>query len=51
MARAGQADPIQALLKEGRRFAPSKDFVRKAQVKSASLYKEAGRDPVRFWEK
>jgi acetyl-CoA synthetase len=51
MAKAGQAEPIQALLKEGRKFPPSKDFVKKAQVKSASIFKEAGRDPVKFWEK
>ncbi len=51
MARAGQAAPIQALLKEGRKFRPSKDFVTKARVKSAAIYKDAGRDAVRFWEK
>jgi acetyl-CoA synthetase len=51
MAKAGQAEPIQALLKEGRKFPPSKDFVKKAQVKSASIYKDANRDSVRFWEK
>ena len=51
MAKAGQAEPIEALLKEGRKFPPPKDFVKKAQVKSASVAKEAGRDPVRFWEK
>ena len=47
----GQAEPIQALLKEGRKFPPSKAFVNAAQVKSASLYKDAARDPVKFWEK
>ena len=51
MAKAGQAEPIQALLKEGRRFPPSKTFVKSAQVASASVYKEAARDPVKFWEK
>jgi acetyl-CoA synthetase len=51
MAKASQAEPIQALLKEGRRFPPSKSFVTQAQVKSASAYKEAARDPVKFWEK
>jgi acetyl-CoA synthetase len=51
MAKAGQSEPIQALLKEGRKFPPSKEFVKKAQVKSASVYKEANRDPVKFWEK
>jgi acetyl-CoA synthetase len=51
MARAGQAEPIQALLKEGRKFPPSKAFVKTAQITSASVYKEAARDPVKFWEK
>ncbi len=51
MAKAGATEPIQALLKEGRKFSPSKDFVKQAQVQSASIYKDAGRDPVRFWEK
>jgi acetyl-CoA synthetase len=50
MAKAEKGD-IQALLKEGRKFPPSKDFVKKAQVKSASIYKDATRDPVKFWEK
>ncbi|MBM4440984.1 MAG: acetate--CoA ligase [Candidatus Rokubacteria bacterium] len=45
----GPAEPIQALLKEGRRFPPSKAFVKRAQVKP-SIYKDA-RDPVKFWEK
>ena len=51
MAKAGQAEPIQALLKEGRKFPPPKDFVKKALVKSPSVSKDAARDPVRFWEK
>ena len=52
MAKVGQAEPkIEALLKEGRKFRPSKEFVKKAQVKSASVYKEAARDTVKFWEK
>ena len=51
MAKAGQSEPIEALLKEGRKFSPSKAFVKGAQVKSASIYKEAGRDSVKFWEK
>jgi acetyl-CoA synthetase len=50
-AGAGQTEPIQALLKEGRKFPPPKDFVKQAQVKSAAVYKEANRDPVKFWEK
>jgi acetyl-CoA synthetase len=44
-------EPIEALLKEGRKFPPSKGFVKQAVVKSPSVYKEAGANPVRFWEK
>src|ERR1051325_7143773 len=51
MAKAGAKEPIQALLKEGRKFPPPKDFVKKALVKSASIHRDAARDPVRFWEK
>ena len=51
MAKAGQGEPIQALLKEGRKFPPPKDFVKKAQVTSPSAYRDAARDPVKFWEK
>ena len=52
MARAErQNDPIEALLKEGRKFPPSKAFVEHAQVRSAAIYKEAARNPVAFWEK
>jgi acetyl-CoA synthetase len=47
----GQAEPIEALLREGRKFPPSKAFVKAAQLKSASIYKDAARDPVKFWEK
>ena len=50
-AGAGQTEPIQALLKEGRKFPPPKAFVKQAQVKSAAVYTEANRDPVKFWEK
>jgi acetyl-CoA synthetase len=52
MARAERRDdPIQALLKEGRKFPPSKKFTAGAQVKSPAVYKEASRNPVGFWEK
>jgi acetyl-CoA synthetase len=44
-------EPIQALLKEGRKFPPPKEFVRRAMVKGPSLAKEATANPVRFWEK
>ncbi len=52
MVNTRRADePIQALLKEGRKFPPPKHFVKSAQIKSSSVYKEAKRDPVRFWER
>jgi len=52
MATTDRRDaPIQALLKEGRRFPPSKAFVKTALVKSAAVYKDAARNPVAFWEK
>jgi acetyl-CoA synthetase len=44
-------EPIQALLKEGRKFPPAKEFVRRAVVKSAAIYKDARANPLRFWEK
>jgi len=43
-------DPIRALLKEDRKFPPPKEFVKRALVKSDSVYREAARNPVRFWE-
>src|SRR6266852_5701954 len=52
MAKAERRDdPIQALLKEGRKFRPSAAFVKAAQVKSPAVYKEAARNSVAFWEK
>jgi acetyl-CoA synthetase len=52
MAKAERRDdPIKALLKEGRKFPPSKRFAGAAQVKSPAVYKEAARNPVAFWEK
>jgi acetyl-CoA synthetase len=42
--------PIQALLKEKRKFPPPKAFVKQANVNRASIYKDAARNPVRFWE-
>src|SRR5438552_1075769 len=44
-------EPIEALLKEGRKFPPPKGFAQRALVKTPSLYKEAKRDPVKFWER
>ncbi|HET7341121.1 MAG TPA: acetate--CoA ligase [Methylomirabilota bacterium] len=42
--------PIEALLREKRKFPPPKDFVKRALVNKASVYTEAARNPVRFWE-
>src|SRR5262245_37842168 len=42
--------PIQVLLREKRRFPPPRDFARRALVDKASIYTEAARNPVRFWE-
>jgi len=52
MAREARRDePIEALLKEGRRFAPPKAFTKAARVKTPRLYQEARHDPVRFWQR
>ncbi len=52
MAKGSRADePIQALLKEGRKFAPPKDFTKRARVASARIYQDAKRNNVAFWEK
>jgi acetyl-CoA synthetase len=50
-ADARRDEPIKALLKEGRKFAPPKAFTKAANVKSAAIYREAKANPVRFWEK
>jgi acetyl-CoA synthetase len=52
MAKADQRnEPIEALLKEGRKFPPPKSFTRQAVVGSAAIYREAKTNPLRFWEK
>jgi acetyl-CoA synthetase len=49
MAKAAKGDePIQALLKEDRKFRPPKAFVKRALVRSESVYREAAKNPVRF---
>jgi acetyl-CoA synthetase len=45
------SEPIEALLKEGRKFPPPKAFTKAARVKGTAIYAEARRDPVRFWER
>jgi acetyl-CoA synthetase len=44
-------EPIEALLKEGRKFPPPKAFSKAARVKNAAIYREARKNPVRFWER
>jgi acetyl-CoA synthetase len=44
-------EPIEALLKEGRKFPPPKAFTKAARVKNAGIYAEARRNPLRFWER
>src|SRR5574337_719582 len=44
-------NPISAPLKERRTFKPPRAFARRAIVNAASVYQEASRDPVRFWER
>ena len=39
------------LLIEGRTFKPSPDFAKKAIVRDRSLYEEAAKDPVAYWER
>jgi acetyl-CoA synthetase len=43
-------EPIEALLKEGRKFPPPKSFVKTANVKSPAVSREARANPQRFWE-
>src|SRR5437016_4164884 len=40
---------LEALLHEHRQFSPSKDFARRAHVRSASVYRRADRDFQKFW--
>ena len=48
--KSSAAVPIEALLREKRKFPPPRDFARRAVVNKASIYAEAARNPVRFWE-
>src|SRR2546425_8520016 len=49
LAKADRRDePIEALLKEGRKFPPPKAFTKQAVVKSAAIYREAKTNPLRF---
>jgi acetyl-CoA synthetase len=42
---------IEALLDENRRFPPSETFRARARVNDPSVYADAERDPVAFWER
>jgi acetyl-CoA synthetase len=42
--------PIEALLREKRKFPPPRGFVKRAIVSKPSVYAEATRNPIRFWE-
>jgi acetyl-CoA synthetase len=48
--RTTASTPIEALLKEKRKFPPPKEFAKRANVSKPSIYKEAARNPVKFWE-
>jgi acetyl-CoA synthetase len=49
--RKSSDEPIQALLKEGRKFPPPKDFAKRARVNSPRISQDAKKNPVAFWEK
>lgn len=38
------------MIKKGELYFPSKEFQKKAWLKDKKIYKEAGKDPVKFWE-
>ena len=39
------------VVKKGGLYYPSEDFKKKAWAKDTSIYREAKKDPVKFWEK
>ena len=39
------------MIKKGELYWPSEEFKSKAWIKNNSIYKEAAKDPVKFWEK
>src|SRR5215472_15302120 len=47
---ASGSTPIEALLKEKRKFVPPKEFAKRANINRASIYAQAAKNPVRFWE-
>ena len=42
----GAGIPLEALLKEKRKFPPPKEFVKRANVNRASVYAQAAKNPV-----
>jgi acetyl-CoA synthetase len=42
---------IEALLKERRKFPPPKEFAKTANINRASIYREAAKNPAKFWER
>src|SRR5918999_4733107 len=48
--RPAVSPEIDALLREDRAFAPSTTFREQANVRDASVYEDAARDPEKFWE-
>jgi acetyl-CoA synthetase len=42
---------VEALLKEKRKFPPPKQFAKRANANRASIYREAAKNPTRFWER
>src|SRR5215468_4917364 len=47
---AGGGTPIEALLKEKRKFPSPKAFAKRANANRASIYAQALKNPVKFWE-
>ncbi|HET7769212.1 MAG TPA: acetyl-coenzyme A synthetase N-terminal domain-containing protein, partial [Chloroflexota bacterium] len=47
---SSRSGAIDALLQEDRRFPPSKEFAAQANARDGSIYAEAERDPIAFWE-
>ena len=45
------SETIQTLLQEERAFPPSPEFIAQANMADASIYDEATKDPVAFWER
>lgn len=39
------------MIKRGQLYFPTKEFQKKAWLKDKKIYQEAGKDPIKFWEK